>query len=148
MSEAGPLELVARIVESGRIDAEASVWLVRRLRRWLSMSDGGPSLSACLGLPATPSSVRRTLRDRWLRAAAALLPGGPWEQAEQLRKRMGAFRACKWRAWRDLPCPPDFADEFDVCAFHAMKAGAPIPGSTQGMRNAIYDPRDLGRKLG
>jgi hypothetical protein len=132
------LSIVAGIVATGRIDPEASVWLVRRLTHWVEAGDG-PSLPACLGLPSTPSSVRRVLRDRWLREAAAHLTGGPWERAEQLRRRLGAFRACKWRAWRRLRIPPATADAIDICAFHALKSGAPIPGSTQGMRNAIDD---------
>jgi hypothetical protein len=142
-----PLALVAGIVATGRIDPEASVWLIRRLSHWVEAGDG-PSLPACLGLPSTPSSVRRVLRDRWLREAAAHLTGGPWERAEQLRRRLGAFRACKWRIWRRLRNPPATADAFDVCAFHALKSGAPIPGSTQGMRNAIDDQSGTGGKVG
>lgn len=128
--------LLQRLVESRTADAEVVAWLVDGFGLWLQ-SGGGLPLTASLGLPAKAVNVQKLMRNGWLVEAAAMLPGGVWQRAEQLRVAARRYAVTKWPRWRAMPLPPPEATRLETCLHFAFRAIPVMPRSVQAFVDII-----------
>lgn len=127
---------------AGIDDSAADAWLREGFRRHLALSrnDGrGPTLMQCLGV-GTNGQALRTIRDHWLRKAAAELTTSPeastWSRARALHHEAARFHV-RWASMKDLAFPPDGLPAARVFLWHAAKSGAPLPTTIQAFAEVI-----------
>ena len=130
------ISLLQRLIISEGKDQEAAAWCASGVSAWLRF--GKPiQLPRCLGLQASPDSVKKALRDALLRQAASMLKEtGPWDRAKALARHAIRFETSLWRRICNLSTPPEQADEMTRLLFYARRAAA-FPESTQQFYNII-----------
>lgn len=148
------MEIIEAIFR-GEPDHEATRRMFDGLRRWVlsgHKADSkappqvrrqyGPTLNACLGLPANPERARIALRDAMLRLAAGELPhetrNHPWRLAATLHREAQKFAGHRWHCWIDMEQPPDHATRLEARLWLAMKAGGgKLPGTPRRMAQIL-----------
>lgn len=104
----------------------AEEWLQDGFARWLKDGDRLPP-HRCLGLPATPTALRRLMRNRKLRQAAKHLDGEEWARAGALLEQVRLFDLRRWPVWHRLEVAPPHATPIQAALFDAFKTGASMP---------------------
>ena len=137
MNKPEPAMMLKSLVERPEIDSRTQQWLRAGFQRWLS-SHGQLSLTACLGVPTKPDLVMKKIRNAYLIQAASLLGGPTWTRAVKLHREVQRFDF-KWKRWSAAGVPPERASALDCVLFSAFQVGAQMPGTVQGIRNALGD---------
>ncbi len=148
------MEIIEAIFR-GEPDHDATRRMFDGLRRWVlsgHKADSktpaqirrqyGPTLNACLGLPANPERARIALRDAMLRLAAGELAqetgNHPWRLAFALHREAQKFAGHRWHCWIDMERPPDHATRLEARLWLAMKAGGgKLPGTPRRMAQIL-----------
>lgn len=131
------LRLFQRVIETGRIDADTELHLVRALRLFhADPAADGSMLLRYMGLPTTATKVRQAARDYWLCEASALLGGGTVSQRVRLlHDAIRRFEGRIWPRWKNFSSAPVDADEVSGCLYLARRSGE-LPGICQ-LRNIL-----------
>lgn len=129
--------LLARLLgPDGPADREAVAWAINGLRLW-KRADGTLPLEQCLRLPSTPRQARLRERNAWLTDAAQRIGGSsPYERASRLLRAAAAFRR-RWPVLCHLAEPPAEFDAVSIALFFAMRSGADLPGTVEGIARII-----------
>ncbi|MCB1896269.1 MAG: hypothetical protein H6945_13475 [Zoogloeaceae bacterium] len=125
-SDFDPQELPCRAALAfilGDTSEDNLVELRADLLRWARQDD--LALHRVLGLPPSPCSVRRELRDFYLREAAALLQLEPeasgWARSVALYEAACAFELRTWESWADFDRAPSRASPLQRLLWKARK---------------------------
>ncbi len=152
MASVDAIAMLRSIIAGDAVDADAVAWVRDGMQRWL-LQGGSISVPAALGLNPKPLSVRKALRNSWLCEAALHLDGSAWSRATALQRAIARFNY-RWPRLRHLAAPPESLAPIDRALFLAFKVCADMPGSVQGVRDAIgavaahIEPSEVIEKLG
>lgn len=106
-------------------------WVVDAIDTWLA-GDSSLQLPQCLGIPGTPSAVRRAVRDQRIIEAATCLSGTSWSRAAALRHTFANLERRRLAQWDAAGGPDAFASRLERALWRAHCTGHPMPGTVQG----------------
>lgn len=146
------IAMLRSFVEDNDPSPAAIDWMRCGLRRWIR-AGATLSLPASLGLCPKAHSVSRALRNSWLCDAALQLEGSMWSRAGTLKREIARF-SYRWPRLCNCPDAPLDLNSLDRALFLAFRYCADMPGSVQGVRDAIepisslLEPSEVIEKLG
>lgn len=117
-----PLLALGRFL-AGEDDPAACALLRRGIKKYLTHKGTLP-LERCLALPTTAHALALGLRDVWLREAACVHGGRPWEVARAAERQ-------RWKIHRWVQDGKHSAKDNFERALYAAACHAPLPAARQ-----------------